>query len=165
MFYIHSRVYEGYPDLLAEMYAYSMAAAHQNLPHFTFMHFMISDIGSDSEGWKWVDQLKDKVCLPARVVGDPVVALESTGIIQKKFFPSKALPIFLHYCQFFRVGELGFQKRRIREDIFDCDFPLFVEPGEDLAKTNYKNRDGEVSFLFFFIFFIIFFFFFIAKKF
>ena len=27
------RVYEGYPYLLAEMYAYSMAAAHERLPH------------------------------------------------------------------------------------------------------------------------------------
>ena len=134
------------------MYAYSMAAAHQNLPHFTFMHFMISNTDVEIEGWKWIDQLKDKVCLPARVFGNPVEALQTTGIINKKFYPAKTLPNFLHYCQFFRVGELGFYKGRIRQDIFNCDFPLFEEPTEDLAKVNYENRDGEVSYFSFHFF-------------
>lgn len=31
-------VYGRYPELLAEMYAYSMAAAHENLPHLTMTH-------------------------------------------------------------------------------------------------------------------------------
>ena len=37
------RVYNnGYPFLLAEMYAYSMAAAHENLPHLQTEHHMVS---------------------------------------------------------------------------------------------------------------------------
>jgi peptidyl serine alpha-galactosyltransferase len=35
------RVYEKYPYLLAEMYAYSMAAAHENLPHLQMEHYMV----------------------------------------------------------------------------------------------------------------------------
>ena len=35
------RVYEGYPYLLAEMYAYSMAAAHEKLPHLRMDQFMV----------------------------------------------------------------------------------------------------------------------------
>ena len=44
------RVYEGYPDLLAEMFAYSLAAAHQQLPHLRLDHFMVSNIDMDEEG-------------------------------------------------------------------------------------------------------------------
>ena len=35
-------VYEGYPELLAEMYAYSMAAAHEELPHIQLEQYMVS---------------------------------------------------------------------------------------------------------------------------
>lgn len=44
------RVYERYPELLAEMYAYSMAAAHEQLPHFTLYSLMVSDTESEHEG-------------------------------------------------------------------------------------------------------------------
>jgi peptidyl serine alpha-galactosyltransferase len=44
------RVYESFPDLLAEMFAYSMAAAHQQLPHLRVDHFMVSNIDVDEEG-------------------------------------------------------------------------------------------------------------------
>jgi hypothetical protein len=124
-------VYEGYPELLAEMYAYSLAAAFERLPHLTLVTHMISntDMGS-GEAWEWVDVLKDDVCQP------PV-----DGI----YYPGKPLPTFAHLCQFFRAGELGFQKRRIRKVIFNCDHPLMIDPPLDLGKIRYKNRDGEVS--------------------
>lgn len=51
------RVYEKYPELLAEMYAYSMAAAHQELPHLTLMNYMISNTDMDEEGWPFIDAL------------------------------------------------------------------------------------------------------------
>lgn len=41
------KVYESFPNLLAEMYAYSMAAAHQELPHLRMDHFMVSNIDID----------------------------------------------------------------------------------------------------------------------
>eukprot|EP01035_Chromulina_nebulosa_P018906 gene18906-24709_t len=53
------RVYEKYPELLAEMYAYSMAAAHENLPHTILTSYMISNTDMDEEGWKYIDELKD----------------------------------------------------------------------------------------------------------
>ena len=40
---IRTRVYEHYPYLLAEMYAYSMAAAHENLPHLQLENWMVSN--------------------------------------------------------------------------------------------------------------------------
>ena len=56
-------VYEGYPYLLAEMYAYSMAAAHDNLPHLQVENYMVSNTESSGEGWPLVDALED-ACVP-----------------------------------------------------------------------------------------------------
>ena len=57
------RVYEKYPELLAEMFAYSMGAAHQKLPHLQLENYMISNVDVSEEGWPHVEQLED-VCLP-----------------------------------------------------------------------------------------------------
>lgn len=57
-------MYEKYPSLLAEMYAYSMAAAHVELPHFTMHNLMVSNVHAGDEGWKWIDALGDNVCEP-----------------------------------------------------------------------------------------------------
>ena len=123
------RVYSRYPELLAEMYAYSMAAAHQNLPHWTMLNHMVSNIDMDEEGWKYIDVFGDNVC------EEPL-----DGI----FYPQYVLPTVLHYCQFYRSGEFGFQKRRIRKSLFDCDQPMMAHLPKDLGKNRYKNRDGEV---------------------
>ena len=56
-------MYEGYPYLLAEMYAYSMAAAHDNLPHLQLENYMVSNTESSGEGWPLVDALED-ACVP-----------------------------------------------------------------------------------------------------
>ena len=123
------RVYEGYPYLLAEMYAYSMAAAHEQLPHLRVDHFMVSNTLAGGEGWQWVDALSD-VCTP------PV-----NGV----YFPDKPLPTFLHYCQFFRAAEIGFHKRRVYKDIFSCERPMLMDLPRNLSLVDYKNRDGEVT--------------------
>ncbi len=169
-------VYERNPDLLSEMYAYSMAAAHEYLPHFTMMHYMVSNTNVEEEGWKWVDGLGDDVCRPPRVVGTGggrgvrgagagagagtgagTGADTGTGahtaaegapagaIDRTQYYPDLPMPALVHYCQFFRIGELGFQKRRIQGSFLDCDFPLMVEPPVDVGKLRYKNRDGEVQ--------------------
>jgi peptidyl serine alpha-galactosyltransferase len=126
------KVYEDYPDLLAEMFAYCMAAAHQKLPHLRLDHFMVSNINADGEGWQWIDQLGDRVTEP------PI-----NGI----YFPNNSLPVFVHYCQFFRSAEYGFHKRRVFGDIFSCHRPMLLDLPADgrLAKVNYKDRDGEVQ--------------------
>jgi hypothetical protein len=55
------------------------------------------------------------------------------------------MPSVLHFCQFYRAGEFGFQKRRIKKEMFNCDHPLMAELPRDIGKIDYKNRDGEVS--------------------
>lgn len=105
-----------------------MAGAHEKLPHLRMDNYMVSNVAIDhGEGWKWVDALED-VCQP------PV-----DGI----YFPGKPLPNFLHYCQFFRSRELGFQKRRVVKDIFSCEQDLLLEPPKDLGSATYMMRNGK----------------------
>ena len=99
------RVFEKYPYLLAEMYAYSMAAAHENLPHLQLENFMVSNTNAGGEGWPHVDKLDD-ACAP------PV-----NGI----YYPGVILPNLVHYCQNFRAGDIGFAKRQVRIFYF-CHF-------------------------------------------
>lgn len=91
------RVFEKYPYLLAEMYAYSMAAAHEKLPHFQMFNYMVSAVDADDEGWPLVEALDD-VCVP------PV-----DGV----YFPGEPLPNVVHYCQTYRTGGIGFTKRDV----------------------------------------------------
>lgn len=133
------KVYAQYPELLAEMYAYSMAAAHENLPHLTMQHYMVSNTEAMDEGWPWVDALADKTCEPA-VQGPPGAGGQKTFV----YYPGRPLPTMLHYCQFFRVGEWGFQKRRVPKKLFECEGQLLGEIPRDIALTKYKNRDGEI---------------------
>ena len=53
----HGRVYEGHPHLLAEMYAYSVASAHLELPHLRLDNYMTSETEAYGEGWPFVDEL------------------------------------------------------------------------------------------------------------
>jgi hypothetical protein len=114
------RVYEEYPHLLAEMYTYCIAAAHHKLPHLRLDHYMVSAIDSGGEGWPFVDRMPGYVCADR---GDP-------GLDQ---------PVFLHYCQFYRVEHWGFHKRRVQHDLFSCEAPLFKIPPEDLEDTHWKE--------------------------
>ena len=57
------------------------------------------------------------------------------------------LPTFLHYCQFFRAGEIGFQKRRVTSmNVFTWESDILLDlykDYSDLGTVDYKNRDGE----------------------
>ena len=53
-----------YPFLLAEMYAYSMGAAHEKLPHFQMEQHMVSNNEAGGEGWPFIDALDDPCQTP-----------------------------------------------------------------------------------------------------
>jgi hypothetical protein len=129
--FLSCRVFEKYPALLAEMYAYSMAAAHEELPHLTVLHMMVSNIDMDEEGWVYIDKLQEDVCQPP----DTQTQL---------FYAEHVLPTVLHFCQFYRIGEYGFQKRRLRKMMFECNAPLMAIPPANISTVRYKNRDGEI---------------------
>merc|ERR1719424_765803 len=49
-------------DVLADMYAYIMAAAHLNIKHVRMEQYMVSNGGSTGEGWGYVDSLTSMSC-------------------------------------------------------------------------------------------------------
>ena len=109
------------------MYAYSMAAAHEQLPHTLVHHLMVSNLNAGDEGWRYVD-----------VLGDNVVNAPVNGI----YYPNLPMPVFLHYCSFYRIGDLGFHKRRVPKSLLTCDGPLFIDLPTNSSLVTYKDRDG-----------------------
>lgn len=128
------RVYDDYPYLLAEMYAYSMAAAHEKLPHLQVDHYMVSNVDAYGEGWPWVDDLPE-VCVPPE---------EDVANDRVTYYPGLTVPNVVHFCQSFRAGEFGFFKRRVPKNIFSCEHDLLLEPPRDLAKADYIIKKDQV---------------------
>jgi hypothetical protein len=79
------------------MYAYSMAAAHEKLPHFQLESYMVSNAESGGEGWPFIQDMND-VCVPPE-----------NGI----YYPGVPLPNLVHYCQHMENGGLSFGKRQV----------------------------------------------------
>lgn len=53
-------VHKQYPELLAEMFAYSIAAAHLKLPHTVAKHLMVSTVGKGGgEGFPFIQKIPD----------------------------------------------------------------------------------------------------------
>lgn len=111
-------VHDQYPHLLAEMFAYCLAAAHLKLSHQIASSFMVSDIGARGlEGWDaYVDKLSEvEVC--------------------EKQDPSR-YPNVIHYCQRYGLGKFFFGKYRFPNDFLSCESPLLKEPPKTLAKDH-----------------------------
>lgn len=111
------------------MYAYSMAAAHEKLPHLQMENYMVSNVDSPGEGWPHIDTLED------------VCASPTNGIYQD----GRPLPTVVHFCQSYRAGDLGFQKRRVPKDIFTCESPMFVEPPAKLVDSSFIIKNSKVT--------------------
>ena len=135
------RVHSQYPFLLAEMYAYSMAAAHERLPHAIMYHYMVSNADGGGEGWDFVDDLSD-VCeapsAPATAVG-----AADKDIPVERFYADAPMPVLFHYCQHFKITEqLSFYKGAHRSTIMTCKrepFPLCL-PGTEGLGIDYKQH-------------------------
>ena len=114
------RTYEQYPDLLAEMYAFCIAAAHLKMPH-QLVRLMVSNVNigedeSGGEGWDLVQAIDDEdIC-------SPTVMVDYT------------LPPVLHYCNKYKLGKHIFGKHRIPTDILSCESPLLSLPAQDIVK-------------------------------
>ncbi|KAJ1454374.1 hypothetical protein M885DRAFT_618164 [Pelagophyceae sp. CCMP2097] len=117
------RVFSQYPFLLAEMFAYSMAAAHLGLSHLRFDSFMVSNVASYGEAWQWIDASPISTC----DVSKP-----------QDLWPSRNVPVFLHYCQGYAWGKWHYGKHRVPLDVFsNCqerviERPTKAEIGGDL---------------------------------
>jgi peptidyl serine alpha-galactosyltransferase len=110
-------VHDDYPHLLAEMFAYCLAAAHSRLPHQMAKGFMVSDAGSlSAEGWDLMNgkSVRD-MCTPGAI-------------------PKDHLPHILHYCQRYALGKWVIGKHRIPLDFLSCEAPLLAEPPVDVGE-------------------------------
>lgn len=113
------RVYDQYPELLAEMYAYCMAAAHLRLRHVRVNHMMLSNAAVKDEGWTLIDAMPVDAACRGR--------------------PSVVGPTFLHYCQNYRLGDWMFAKRRVPPQIMtDCGHPDLAMPPATAWQIDYE---------------------------
>jgi hypothetical protein len=117
------KVYEEYPYLLAEMYAYSMSSAHHELPHLRLDQYMVSNVHAGGEGWPYIDEFTE-MCSDDNI--DPAA--------------NHPLPTFLHYCQFYRASTWAFQKRIVPKDIFSCSSPMFAVPPDTIQGATEKVK-------------------------
>mmetsp|Transcript_40926 Transcript_40926/g.96041 ORF Transcript_40926/g.96041 Transcript_40926/m.96041 type:complete len:548 (-) Transcript_40926:190-1833(-) len=119
------RVHDQLPSLMAEMFAYSWASAHLGLPHQVFHHGMISSIGAQGEGWDFVNNLEDtEICGP--------------NLLDKN--KNSPLPLTMHYCQRYFVGDYFFGKRKLPTDIFSCASEMMEVPPLDLPHMLVEKR-------------------------
>lgn len=124
------KVHEQYPHLLAEMFAFSLAAAHLDLKFQLIQSLMISDTHTGAgEGWPLIDS---------------VSASDVCKIGKEVDFKKHPLPHVVHLCQRYSLGkDWFFGKRKIPHDVFDCQNPLFEEPPDDIATIfDYKWPPG-----------------------
>jgi hypothetical protein len=98
-----------FPDMLAEMFAYIIAAAHLELPHTHSNSLMLSDVNvAYTEPWDWIET-------------EP---LES--ICRKDY--GGMLPNVLHYCQPYTIQGYEFYKIKLKNRIHKCSHPILEEP-------------------------------------
>jgi hypothetical protein len=111
-------VYELTTDHLSEMFAYSTAAAHLQLPHLLAYSFMVSNTGSGrQEGWNAIDRAGDR----------DVCEVEKHPSLQN------SLPHVIHYCQRYFLGPSFFSKYKLPKNFLSCDHPLLTVPEKELA--------------------------------
>ncbi|KAL3919038.1 MAG: hypothetical protein SGILL_003954 [Bacillariaceae sp.] len=118
------KIFEIFPQFMAEMHGYSLAASHLKLPHRLARGFMVSDVHV-YENFDFVDQYlnRSNAC--------QVAAQGAAGILptQSELHAyQRQLPLVLHFCQRYALGRFFFGKYKLNEQFFECDAPLLREP-------------------------------------
>lgn len=123
------RIRKQYKQLIAEMYAYSLAFASIGIRHALFDHFVVSypNAPFDEQAWLWIEENNNSdSCRPS-------------GLPSRKRIPN-----FLHYCEIYSVEGWYFQKRRVPHgDVLSCDAPLFALPPADLLSRRRAAADDS----------------------
>ena len=130
------RTFDASPQFMSEMYAYSLACAHLELPHQLARGFMVSNAenGAEMEGWYF---LKD------------VYAKGSTNQVCASPETLEHKPLVFHLCQRYSIGEFFFSKYKYpaTEILKSCHYDLLQLPPEDsVTRYNYSHfGDGSVK--------------------
>jgi len=132
------KVYEQFPHLLAEMYAYCMAAAHLEMKHARVNHMMLSNVNVQEEGWRHLDAQPLSLYCPAQGGQTPQLITETQAYARDSKPSHRKLPSFIHFCQNYRLGEYMFGKRRVPPAVFsDCGHPYLEEASRDIGQVDY----------------------------
>lgn len=118
------KVHKQYPHLLAEMFAYCIAAAHLRLPHMLIDSLMVSAVGIGGEGWKFVKDIPSSEMCTFAASPDHTV---------------HPVPSVIHYCQRYAVDKYFFGKRKVPHEVFTCEHPMLMEPPADLGSGKYLS--------------------------
>ena len=128
-------IHKEYPHLLAEMFAYCIAAAHLQLPHTILDNLMVSDHTiSKGEGWEFLQNIP-----PQDVCTFASHAIMNSSSTIPKHNSTLVLPNVLHLCQRYMVGEWFFYKRKMPTNYFTCESSILQTPPSNLA-TLYDYR-------------------------
>jgi hypothetical protein len=124
------RMFELHPQMMAEMYGYSMAVAHLGLKHQIAKGMMISNVGMNrGEGWYFLDNASpEEVC----------------GRAQDSSLPNR--PHMLHYCQRYSIGDFFQSKYKTHHEFLTCEQPLMRQPPRDAAARYNYSHYGDGSF-------------------
>ena len=121
-------VHAQYPHLLAEMYAYAMAAANLSLPHAQLHNLMVSNVGAGGEAWDWIDTMAPTDVCEGATLSEPPLNTRAQGrgsFSNDEHPPGPAVPSVLHFCQSYRAGGQKFGKHSVPHNVFSCDQGLF----------------------------------------
>lgn len=132
--YAH-RIRKQYRQLIAEMYAYSLAFASIGVRHALFDHFVLSYANAPVDEQAW-----------ARAVdGRPATELLASLPASGEGVDAK-LPTFLHYCEIYFVEDWYWRKRNVpHSEVLECNAPLFAEPPADLLSRKVAALEEDRS--------------------
>ncbi|KAH9256960.1 hypothetical protein BASA81_004781 [Batrachochytrium salamandrivorans] len=125
-------VFQGDPgDIQADMYAYSLAAAHNELPHATYDQYMVSSPETDGEAWPYLQHKYNKM-----ICSNPNLGLTF-------------IPTFLHVAQRYDsdLTPFMFHKGHVIANLLTCELPLLVQPPEDLIAQAPKHNKHQMYML------------------
>lgn len=131
----------GTKDILADQYAYALAAQAAGLYPQQLADMMVSStrVGPSLEGWSKVEQIISAPC----------------GQMPKDLLPLGSAPLYLHACQMYNACEDGedecepqrrwrFNKRLVPVELMECGSPLILAPPEDLFNVQ-KSAKGAIK--------------------
>mmetsp|Transcript_11229 Transcript_11229/g.20753 ORF Transcript_11229/g.20753 Transcript_11229/m.20753 type:complete len:554 (-) Transcript_11229:27-1688(-) len=124
--YMHP-VLDAEVDILADMWAYSIASAQLDLRHTILDHFMLSVWGNKGEAYDWVDKWSGLSCK------------------NPKPGPGDKSPTFIHMAANYKApdakeGPWMFHKGHVPATILECDSPLIIEAPDDLYEITPNEK-------------------------
>jgi hypothetical protein len=130
-------------DVLAEMYAYCLAAAHHGLKHTQLANYMVSSVDARGEAWKVVQEAID--CADEIGVENFV---SERGVMHYEKCPDKiGNPQFLHMATSFTVQDFKVHKKHIPLNILECGAPLISWTDCGIG-SNGLRREEKLNFVY-----------------